>query len=775
MVDNGISRERERTNMNAPLEVFCCYAREDHLMLKSLKKHLALLQREGQIIIRSDTDLNAGVEWERELHQYLEKADIILLLISPDFMSSDYCYSSEMKRAMARHEQNSAHVIPILLRSVLWQNAPFATLQVVPTNARPVKSWSDEDDAFHNVAEQISRVVFERHIQFAQIEANDYARAERYQEALTCYEQILGKDQQNGVALFGKARMLYQLGQLDDSISAFTRAAQIAPTSQDVISLLSLADALKQRERYAESLAVNDQARNLDPGNASIHFVRAMILIEQQAYEQALNALEQALKLDQERIEYVTQTGELLFRLQRFAEALVMYEQASKLQPGEASHYEKQGKILLQLERYGDALVAIQHALTISPEMRYYEQAGKICLHLALYVEALEIYEQAIQRIQEDNPYFQAGKGQALLQLERYDEALACYQTAIKLSEPETDPRFYYDLGTLYERLTWRSHSLERTRRLAWKDEGDHSLFLRPVFTSRKPPLLHTFDAHQRSVSCVAFSPNHKLLASGGYDQTIRLWELRTRRELTTFAGHTNSIESITFSPDGKLLASGSTDTTIRVWDLASGQKLGKLTGHTDAIHSITFSPDGKLLASGSADTTIRVWEPSSGQELGKLTGHTDAIRSITFSPDGKLLASGGTDTTIRVWDLASGLTRIFNGTGFLSIAISPDGTFLVGGGTDIRLWELPTGREVGKIIGHTNFVTSVTFSHDSKFLASGSFDHTIRLWELPSRRELCRLTDHDNTVWCVTTSPNDKLLASGSFDHTLKLWRIQR
>src|SRR5258706_11817633 len=117
--------------MVVPLEVFCCYAREDQEMLEHLKKHLMPLQRGGQIKIWSDTNLNAGAEWEKELHQHLESADLILLLISSDFMNSDYCYSTEMKRAIERHDQGSAQVIPILLRPIHWESAPFAKLQMI--------------------------------------------------------------------------------------------------------------------------------------------------------------------------------------------------------------------------------------------------------------------------------------------------------------------------------------------------------------------------------------------------------------------------------------------------------------------------------------------------------------------------------------------------------------------------------------------------------------------------------------------------------------------
>jgi len=146
--------------MSTPLTIFCCYARKDQKMLEHLKIHLIPLERQGRITIWSDTDIDAGEEWEKELHQHLETAAIILLLISPDFMASDYCYSTEMTRAIARHNQHTARVIPILLRPVIhWDKAPFAKLQVIPTNANYVTGWADQEEAFHDIALQISKVV----------------------------------------------------------------------------------------------------------------------------------------------------------------------------------------------------------------------------------------------------------------------------------------------------------------------------------------------------------------------------------------------------------------------------------------------------------------------------------------------------------------------------------------------------------------------------------------------------------------------------------------
>ena len=158
--------------MHTPLEVLCCYAHEDQEMLTHLKRHLIPLERRNQITIWSDTNINAGAKWEQELHQHLEHADIILLLISSYFIASDYCYSIEMERAIARHNEGSAVVIPILLRPALWQNTPLHALQMTPTNAKPITNWSDHDNAYHDIVRQIDQVVSKLYDRQAQINAN---------------------------------------------------------------------------------------------------------------------------------------------------------------------------------------------------------------------------------------------------------------------------------------------------------------------------------------------------------------------------------------------------------------------------------------------------------------------------------------------------------------------------------------------------------------------------------------------------------------------------
>lgn len=145
-----------------PIKIFCCYAREDEPLLNRLKAHLNPLQRQGLIDVWHDRDIRAGMEWTREIDTRLNTAQIILLLVSPDFISSDYCYCIEMKRAIERHTRYEACVIPIILRPVYWQGTPFEKLQALPKDAKPVTDWRNREKALFNVAEGIRKVVEEQ-------------------------------------------------------------------------------------------------------------------------------------------------------------------------------------------------------------------------------------------------------------------------------------------------------------------------------------------------------------------------------------------------------------------------------------------------------------------------------------------------------------------------------------------------------------------------------------------------------------------------------------
>src|SRR5437588_2959092 len=144
---------------NKSIDLFITYAHEDEQLLNKLKTHLRPLQRQGLITVWHDRAISAGTEWEREIGERLNRAQIILLLVSPDFIDSDYCYGSEMKRALEHHEGGDARVIPIILRPVDLQGTPFAQLLLLPKDGLPITKWRSRDEAFVTVIECIRETI----------------------------------------------------------------------------------------------------------------------------------------------------------------------------------------------------------------------------------------------------------------------------------------------------------------------------------------------------------------------------------------------------------------------------------------------------------------------------------------------------------------------------------------------------------------------------------------------------------------------------------------
>jgi internalin A len=162
-VDFGETRKKEKV-MNIErqsIRLFYSYSHKDEKLRDELEIHLKLLQRQGLIDTWHDRKIEAGDEWKQQIDDNLERADIILLLISANFIASDYCYKKEMKRALERHEKAEAHVIPVIVRDTNWRIAPFSKLQALPKDGKAVTSWTKKDSAWRNVSEGIQRVAEE--------------------------------------------------------------------------------------------------------------------------------------------------------------------------------------------------------------------------------------------------------------------------------------------------------------------------------------------------------------------------------------------------------------------------------------------------------------------------------------------------------------------------------------------------------------------------------------------------------------------------------------
>ena len=287
-----------------------------------------------------------------------------------------------------------------------------------------------------------------------------------------------------------------------------------------------------------------------------------------------------------------------------------------------------------------------------------------------------------------------------------------------------------------------------------------------------------TLIGHTDLVLSISFSPDGKVLASGGTDTTIRLWDVVTGKHKKTLTGHTGWVSPVRFSPNGKTLASGSESPDIYLWNVDTGRHQETLIGHKDEVFSMAFSPDGKVLASGSWDGTILLWDTVTGQRKKTLRGHASVIYNVSFSPDGNTLVSGSSDRTIRLWDTNTGQhkkTLRGHTTDIWSISFSPDGKTLASGSSDktIRLWDTNTGQHKKTLRGHTDRVTFVWYLPDGRTIASGSADGTVRLWNAFTGRQKTILMGKTDRVFSVRYSPDGKTIARLNLDGAILLWRV--
>src|SRR5450755_1149141 len=209
------------TQSTRPLRLFYCYAREDKALRDELDIHLSSLKRQNLVTSWYDGEIGPGTEWEKEIDIQLRNADIILLLVTPHFLASDYCYDTEMKRALEQHQAGTVRVIPVILRRTFWQDAPFSSFQSLPTDAKPVTQWSDRDEAFWDITVGIHKAILDLHILKTKQEwinkGNTLYGLKRYEEALTAYEQAIHLDPNLALSYYSKGATLNKLNRQEEA------------------------------------------------------------------------------------------------------------------------------------------------------------------------------------------------------------------------------------------------------------------------------------------------------------------------------------------------------------------------------------------------------------------------------------------------------------------------------------------------------------------------------------------------------------------------------
>ncbi len=288
-------------------------------------------------------------------------------------------------------------------------------------------------------------------------------------------------------------------------------------------------------------------------------------------------------------------------------------------------------------------------------------------------------------------------------------------------------------------------------------------------------------------IQVLAVGPNPALVAAGGVDGSVRLWDVDSRQKLASFrteihqrAGHEALVTSLAFSPDGAFLASGHVDGNIHLWSLDTGQEVLARARHDASVGGLAFSPDGLTLASGGLDSTLKLWELGQlrqGEPQRQLIREPSGVTCLAYSRDGSLIITGQTNRILRVHEVKSGrliATLRGNEVPLATVVVSPDGSQIASGSRDgmIRIFDLNRKEELRVLTAHRKAVSALTYFPQGTEIASVAMDHAVILWDVATGAQRTTLWGAKGEVFAsVVVTGEEPLVVAGLADGSLRVW----
>jgi WD40 repeat protein len=819
--------------MNAgsvPIEVFYSYADADEDLQRELDKHLSLLQREGLITTFHKRLVAAGQDWTETLDRHLNTASIILLLISADFVASDYCYGIEMWRAMERHDTNEACVIPILLRPCDRQSTSFGRFQPLPSNGRPVTSWSNRDEAFADIVQGIRsalRYGKPRPAPFMveDLPANFVQRPQEFEPLIlclldekrdgpvaitaalrgaggygkttlaraTCHDERIWKKFHDGIlwVTFGEQPgnlvnkiedLLYRLNHEKPSYTSLEAATthlvelladrEILLVLDDVWNSAHLSPFLQGGKRCARLITTRNE-RVVPSSVPSTQRIQVDAMQQDEAIQLLTSGI-QGIEGKAHLVQHHTELKRLATRLGEWP--LLLMLASSMLQE----------RINIHKQDVARAIAAVHHALdkrgvTAFDQSNPIERSQAVAKTIEISLELLRPEEKA--------PY---------QELAIFPEDVDIPLQTLQRLWSKTSNLDEFDTEELCLRL--RSLSLLLDYNSVTQTVRLHDVirtYLQYQYTPAELTQLHTRFLDSYSMKRWANLPRNEpylwdhlaihLIAAGRADALVTtvmdgayLASKASYRPISLLEEDLNL--AVKQDPNNSTLSRLEHSVTNMTHLLHASQPWQECASilHSRLVHLPELQAICQSLEHRLKRPYLTAWHalPDLPMNVLKrtLAGHTDRVRACAISPDGNWLLSASDDHTLRIWDAVSGKLRhiLFGHISLVNAcAISPDGTWLLSVSRDstLRIWDAASGQLLRTLTGHTHSVFACAISPDGTWLLSGSADCTLRIWDAASGQLLRTLTGHTHSVFACAISPDGTWLLSGSADCTLRIW----
>ena len=800
--------------MVSSVEICLCHAPEDDKLRRELEKQLKPLQRYLLFDLWHSYDIRAGAEIKHEMRNHLNAADIIILLLSPDFLASEDLYNQIVVPAMKRHKDGDARVIPVILRPVHWQEAPLGKLQALPRDGKPITLWENLDEALFNVTEDIRKAVkdiVDMKKPTLNVSANEITESQPFAETEETIPPLFRRDH-------GDVVLLHTFVHHWGPVTCVTFAS-------DGKTLVS------------DSIDGTIIFRNLPYLQEKI-FARRLSPIYSITLSNDMQTLISAGQDSTIKI-WDLQSGQVRETLRGHSDAVSSVALSPDGNVFVSGSYDK--TVSLWNASTGTRLrTLVEHsgpvsAVAVSSDMITLASG---CLDSTIKIWDIQTGQRRRTLVGHSGPVFSVAfspdgsilvsgsydktitiwdcsTGQVLKNWKAHSEPVLCvafhpfenliasgsldttvkvWQWQKKTTIPFTSYPPYKDTPQPFQpnsRIPSRRVILNSLATLGIVSGSIAVGYLlltkaiplvpRQINTTTPTPsdkAILTYRGHTNEVNTVAWSQQGEYVASGSGDNTVQVWNAVTGDNLYTYRGHTSFVHSVTWAPSGKRIASGSLDKTVQVWDTLTGNHTFVYNGHIDYVDAVAWSPDGTRIASGA--DSVQVWNATSGTRISTFSNQRSHVFSLAWSPDGtRIVCAVAYDGQLYVLDASNGrLLLTIKGVG-MGVAWSPDGQLIASVvNKTVQLWNASTGDLVDTYSGHTGNVDTAVWSPNGKFIASGGAAYgdgggMVRVWSPSTHTTIFTYQAHDSYVQSITWSPDSTRIAAACRDHVVRIWKV--